>query len=676
MAPALAAWPEAPPTVTGRQERLLRIFGPILLNPSEDIDPDTRRAAATELMALGVDDAFDVLDTALRSGQPAVVGAVIDAMAEQVDPAPTLLEPAVAALGTAPDALLDQLSFVLARYGEPALTRVATLALDREAVLDARLGAIHALGAFRSREGAGRLVSILVPARDEPEEIVSAACASLERLSGFPYGNDPAEWQRWWRDARDLPPEEWFRSMVQTLTARISELDQEIARQRDANARMARLLSEVYDDLYPALSVNEQLERLPALLDHELVPVRQFAVGRVARLLRDSVRIPEDVRTGLVARLADADPAIRREVAVLLGELDHPGLAEVVSAALPDEPDAAVVGTYLDILEKRPTATAFAAICGRIGPGGTGDRAADALWALFRADALDRTRRGVARSSVESALGDATTPALVRLAAFLAEDDAADEIAARLDSEDPALRAAVAEGFAAAGRLGPLLEHASDETIYPFAADALARGPATLARMEQLVTLAPPARVRRSWTAAVLRLAAQLDADDLVETEQLLAAAPHGDARIRRDVLQLAVDLPADQLATDRRIEAIGRLGQLLLDLDEANRAHELLAGLNGVDADSPIRRLRFRAAVLAGRFDAAAAMEPDAATWVELLAELATARPAAAPALRAEIERRFAAGLSEETRAAYDAACLILDAGSSAATGTDDAPG
>ena len=55
------------PALSPRQANQLRIFEPILLNPSADIDQATRTAAATELLAMNVGQATQVLEEAIQS---------------------------------------------------------------------------------------------------------------------------------------------------------------------------------------------------------------------------------------------------------------------------------------------------------------------------------------------------------------------------------------------------------------------------------------------------------------------------------------------------------------------------------------------------------------------------------------------------------------------------------
>ena len=119
------------------------------------------------------------------------------------------------------------LASVLARMGDPALERVARLAVDGTLAPAARIGPISSLGAFHDRRAASTLITILAgrmvdvppPPRlmPEPVEVRAAACAALNRLTGLNLGSDAAPWLTWWAEASQLPPEQWLRTMAQSL---------------------------------------------------------------------------------------------------------------------------------------------------------------------------------------------------------------------------------------------------------------------------------------------------------------------------------------------------------------------------------------------------------------------------------------------------------------------------
>jgi hypothetical protein len=141
-----------------RRQRQLEVFDRTVRNPSPDIDPEIRRQAAEELIAMDMHEATERLAEALGSGQPTVELAVIDAMESSPEPVEGLLPAAVATLQDASGPRLDKLSLVLPRYGDPALNRVAVLARDQSEPPARRLGPIYALASFRSRDSAVQLM--------------------------------------------------------------------------------------------------------------------------------------------------------------------------------------------------------------------------------------------------------------------------------------------------------------------------------------------------------------------------------------------------------------------------------------------------------------------------------------------------------------------------------------
>ncbi len=123
-----------PEDMTPRQRRQLEIFQSILLSPSTaEIEPETRRGAAEELIAMRMPPATAILQQALGSGRGPVVVAVIEAMEASPQPVAGLLQTVVATLQDGSSEFVERLSSLLPRYGEPALQLAGSIALDRGA---------------------------------------------------------------------------------------------------------------------------------------------------------------------------------------------------------------------------------------------------------------------------------------------------------------------------------------------------------------------------------------------------------------------------------------------------------------------------------------------------------------------------------------------------------------
>ncbi len=646
--------------LSAREQRQLDLFDSTVRNPSADIDPKTRLLAAQELIAMNNAAATQLVAEALRSGEPAVVMAVIDAMDGSPEPVDGLLPAAAETLQTASGEHLEKLSLILPRYGPEALQRVAHLARDQSEPPARRIGPIYALAAFRTRESAVQLMAILEPQEgtQEPPEITTAAGASLERLTGLPYGDDAEQWRRWWARLKDEPIENWLKIMVLHLNTRTNELEREILRKSSEADEIARRLAETLRDLFLTLSAEGQLERLAMLLDDDLAAVRSFALGRVERRLRDSGQIPPAVQEKLAVRVADPAeaPHLRLLAAQLLNDLNYTGTAELVVDALANERDPARAVGYLVILSKRPSARALNAILLWLDKPGAGDAAAGALWVMATNRLIDAEGMKLTQRQIRRVYEQRPAPASARLLAAIGEARDRGHLVEQLDGTDPAMRRAVAEGLWWAGVQKPLLDRVSDPEIYPFAMRLVAGGPADMATLRALAELAPPESGRKEWAQAVRSVAAKLRPEDLLAADTMLAGLSHVDVRLRAEILAPVPALPATALGPEQRAQLLVRLAETYLALGEPERAFAVLAWTGNSPMPNAFAALRFEAAVLAARYDDAAIMRNDVDAWIAMLADLTDDRPQAALIVRDEIQRRFKNALQGPAGAQFQA--------------------
>jgi hypothetical protein len=605
-----------------------------------------------------------ILRQGLGSGRGPVVVAVIEAMEASPQPVAGLLQTVIATLQDGSPQIVERLSSLLPRYGEPALQLAGSMALDRGAPSAARLGPINALGSFRSRQSAGYLMTLLEREPPEPAEVVAGACRSLERLTGFPFGSDAKRWRTWWADHKEEPLENWLRIMVQQLSARVADLEQRIQQLKRDNDTIAQRVVEAEREVFVRLSPEDQFARLQALLSDPLTPIRQFAVDRVERLLRDSELAPIQVQDKLAERLADAGEGrlLRLSAARLLNDLNYPRTGELVAAALASESDPTRAAGYLEILVKRPSLSALDVLTTWLNDVQAGRAAADAAWALVNIAALDdETALAELRPNARHAASQHTTPAHVRLLAGLGEDADRSRIESWLDSDDPAIRSAAAEGLSWAGVLAPLEQRATDEAIYPHRIQLIAQGDVDLPTLRELVRIAPPQPHRQMWMVATAGFFGKLPPGDMLQGDDILASFDHVDQTLRVAVLARAAQLPDGALPADQRAALFLRLAELWLATGNPQSAHDLLVRIDEASAPLNLGPLRFRAAALAGHYDIAAGLNNDAAAWVVLLTELAQSDAVSAVKLRDEIQRRFGDALDEQTQAEFDAVNQLL---------------
>lgn len=685
VAPAVLGSAEPPPADPVTAERLARrinLCQTVLLNA--DLPPRDRRDAAHELIDIGLPDALRVLGEAL-AGEPGAVVAVGEALCTANPPPPPLLEVLVQSLrgGPAPPAR-DWLARAVAHYQEPGLTAVSRLAGDAGLPASERLGPIFALGEFQTRAAAAGLIEILKPPRQEPPEVAAAACESLRRLNGITQGMSPQQWLEWWSEWRMQSEEEWLRSRIALLIEQNAEMTALLKREQTRVGGMEKRLAQAYRDIFPSLSRDAQLTALPPLLGDEILAVRQFAVGRIDRLLRDTLSIPEPLQRKLMERLDDSDPALRLQAARLLEELAYADIEEEVARRLATETTPAVVEGYIRILAKHPSVTALPALRQALGQPAMAKAAAAAIWQLALAVELPAEERQATCEALRAALAsspapDVATPATAALAAIGTDDDVTRLVAA-LDQSDTAFKEAVASAFAHRGLRQPLLDRAADEVIYPYAVAALTAGERSLSNVRALALLAPPPALRQTWAGALVRVTGVMAVADVLAVDDLLQQAPHADAAVRRQILEPLADRPAQSMTESDRTAILQRLVPLMIQGGASSAALTRLDQHNQLARNGPLRGLHLEVALRSGAFDRALAIDGDPLRWVALLEKLAGEDPVAATALLDRMSTQFGTQLTGEVQARFTAAAARLRSGppagtASATTGGPDSP-
>jgi len=620
-------------------------------------DQETRAGAALRLMSIGHTRALEPLIEALAGDDEGLK--VAAAISELSDPPPELLDPAIEGLRSASGTTLDQLALALTRYGQSAYRKLRTIAHDQSLEPAPRHGAIVSLGTFRTRDATEALIRLLEPQREEEESIIAATCRALQHATGLPYGQRPAAWRSWWAEASDQPPELWLTNLVQRLSEQIAKAEQNIEREREATTRVQQRLAQAYRDLFPRLELEEQLQALPTLLDDPLPSIREFAVDRIARLLRDSVRIPEELQHKLAERINDERPALRLQSARLLEQMNYDQLAVRLGERLAMEEDDQLITGFLDILSKRPGAVAFPAVVPHLTSPQHGERAAIVLWEIVNHETVTEESLAELRE-VARAEDMPDSAAHVRLMARTMPDAELQPIVALMDSEENALKRAVAEGLMRRGAVQPLLDRVSDESIYPFAVRAVANSKDPWEAMRQLVTLVPPPAHEAVWREQLQHLITNLPAERLADADDLLAAASAATDEMRIQAMQSRLS-PAENgngngLPAEIRTALTLRLAELLLRTDQPALALERLETIAGSEPMPDVTSLQFRAMLRLEHYDRANQIVSNPEEWVALLTRWVDDRPEQAVALREEIQRRFGGQLSDELQGRLEA--------------------
>lgn len=649
--PAVGTPQSAPPPAPGapvvdEAARDIAYDRSVLLN--SQVEAEVRQVAAQRLLERydeGTATALDPIKEAILGGDPVVMGTLLDVLRTRPAPIPDLLTPLVDALRTAPPAVRDRLALGIAQYGPAGLDRASALAMDATLPAAERIGAIHAMGSFATRDSGDRLIDLAHPRREEPAEVRAATFAALRRLFPADFGDDHDAWRQWWSVARLQSREQW---LLEQRERDRSEIGQLRARLDAMNTRLVELLR----DVYRGLPLEGQLERLPRDLDDPIADIRLSALDRISLLVRDSVPIPPGVRERVTARLEDPAPLVRARSARLLYELDDPAVAAQLAARLSAERDGGVVLAWLDVLALRPAPGSLDVLRPRLAPAASSEAAARAIVRMIEVDPATTDDPDLA-ADARAAFAAHPGPATARLAARLARDEDVAALAALLPGDRRELAAAVAEGFAAASRLEPLLEYATIESVYPHAVAALAAGPASIEAFRRLVALAPTEAHARDWDAAVRTLASRLPIETMPDADDVLAAATHVAPTLRETVL-LAAALRGEPGAG--RVEVLRRLIPMLAERGEHRRTWEVLEQVNGDAADPVLADFRFTAALRLALFEEALALRAEPSEWIDVLEVIIADDPAAAERVRDEIAGRFGGTLDETTAGRLEA--------------------
>ncbi|MHC4083456.1 MAG: hypothetical protein ACYSU2_19260, partial [Planctomycetota bacterium] len=278
-----------------------------------------------------------------------------------------------------------------------------------------------------------------------------------------------------------------------------------------------------------------------------------------------------------------------------------------------------------------------------------GEAAADATWAVVTNGTHDTDALPTVRRAARRAYEWRATPAHVRLLGAIGEDRDLEVVEGQLDAAEPAMRRAAAEGLCFAGHRQPLLDRVRDEEVYPYAIRLVARGPDDIATFQELAQLAPPETHRQEWTQAMREAAERLAPDELLEADTILGSLPYVNGQLRADVLARVADLPPNALPANELSALQSRLVRLWIELGNYQGAYDVVARINGAPTTPDLQQLGFKAAVLSGHYDEAAAMNGDVREWARLYDELTVQRPQAAEAVREEIRRRFGDNLDAE---------------------------
>jgi len=636
-----------------RELHLLEQASGLLLQPAGAVNLDARSDAARELMLLDHEDATVVLEKAIRRGDTPPLLAVLSASSTLETPSDALRASFLDVLPGASPGIQELLGVELARFQEQypsTLLTIRTLALDPSNMDTHRIAAIKSLPGFRSHgDDALETVMILLDRHEmESDEIVNAAFDSAESLTGLPSMEHPADWTTWWSINRRRSMIDRMRNVLEAMNRRVLQIEIESEHARDDSRLASDRLIEVYRDLFPMLTLQQQQAKLLELLGDSRADVRRFAIERVAMMLRDGNDTPQ-LRTTTMSLLRDPDIEVRRLAGSMLGELGHEGIETIVIESLENEEDPEVLAHALAAIDVHPTLAAVPAARKLLAMEAVRDQAARTLLSILKSDMrIDATVRMEIASAAREAIRESSDPSIAAMLVMTGNTADLDQLVLLLDAEDEATRKMIAEALLQRGRRAELLARADDGVLYPFALRAGVTGQG--GDIRRLLAMEPPTEdLAETWMNSVAELAGTLPSDRVLELDDMVGATPHATDMLRARLLSAAVADAELDVELHRRI--LKRLIPMLLEQDAAASALTHIRGLDEVDLDEELRNLSFISAIRARLYDEAAVVHDDPGMWVNAFEDTVASRPDSSTDLRNEIVRRFSESLTPPLR-------------------------
>lgn len=653
--PSLAASSdETPAPLDASRQRRLHLASLVLAAKPGEIDQESRLAAAAELVALDAPQSREVLINVIQKGHVESWRAVIRALQEASTIDPMMQPVLLNSLPTTPAELIDQMTLLIARYGQhdaAVLRDLATMANDADRPDSERLAAITAIGSFRHdpARAAAQLAGILGASTPPPPDVARAAMSQLSRLTGLPPHHDRSRWLAWWNDNRDRPSERWLQDMVDALTRTVESQTAELAAVRADRDALAERVLATYRAFWPTLPIEQQQSMLLSVLQDDLAAVRSFGVERLGVHLRDGHGTQEG-QIAAMALLGDEDAGVRRAAAVLLPELDPKIVQPDLAARFPEESDPHVLNAMLPrVATIEPTLVTAARLKPLLADPSTRDAALAAAQVVLG----DRARRDLAiaegiRADVHRAFADDSGPAAASVLALVGTREDASMLANMLSEAQPAWRTAVGESLLARGEYTPLLERANDPVIYPLALRAAAHQ-SGMPGLKGVLALTPSAQHKDIWLKQILTTANAIDPSDALAADDLLVSADALSQADRAAVLQNAYG--SEGAPDELRVAIAERLAPLVLETGDPRAVVALIDRLPSDTIDDTLQNIRFDAAVRGRLFDEAASMNRTPSQWIEAYERLSSDQPEAADLLRTEIVRRYQQELTDDQR-------------------------
>lgn len=399
----------------------------------------------------------------------------------------------------------------------------ARVAFDAFLLPEQRLEAISELAVDRSKKSAEALIGLIDPSQSP--QIRNAAFAGLARLSGLDQvGPDPAAWQQWWDQNRQMNDVQWYRHLLTNLSR---SKDEVVAHQQWTEQR----LIDAHRKRYEALADGRRSAALLDMLGDQLTAIRLLAMELMENDLVEQSIPSMDLVVALREHLADPSAQMRRRAALLLKDLGDQGAADLVAARLVagQEKSPQVLEAHLLLLTRMVRAAAVQPALKMLDDAELAAKAAGFLAAAADESLLSpayiQDAAALCRAHLEA--GSEPEPEMVALLGRVGNEVDWTRISQWLDSPEEATREAAALAWNHAGHpMLALAKRSGDPAIGSIAlAAAVLRGD-DLDSLLALIANLPPQRDASNdrWAEAMAAMAGRLGGWAVLEADQKLAA--------------------------------------------------------------------------------------------------------------------------------------------------------
>jgi hypothetical protein len=508
-------------------------------------DPGTdenRQIAAHRLIRSGWPESIEFARVLLSEQDRAEVAlAICNAIAEETDPPPPLLDPLLIRMRRASDGpLREAIARALAAYPSNSVLTESFKLIDDPANPEAeRVAIIVGLAYVREVETVERLIPLLDPA--SPARIREAARKTLEGMTGATTnGGSRDAWQTWWESRSDLGREGLLEGSLDFLHLEIARYRTRLEEtERDRDLLTAELL-QALEQRYRLTARDQRAPLLLGHLSHQRTAVRLLGLDLVQQDMSNAETIRDDVVAAVRALIADRDSTIRSIAISSSALLDGPATAGIVVTMLTSENDTVVRQRILTTLARFPVAGAAEILLNALERGVPAEQAsiAKALVAGCRAGLVEQP---VIEQAVALILKPVENPAEGQMPFEVAAESlppdciellAWSENATVLDQVDRCLaivngaesipiRRAAARGLSLSGRRDEsLIAQAQNEQVYPFVIDMIEARQAGLRGIETILgTPAPSHALLAAGLGRIMRTVSlnnAVAADDLI----------------------------------------------------------------------------------------------------------------------------------------------------------------